>query len=451
MDTGRRYYSMEWLEKQVEQMAYQKLNKLQLRLKDNEGIRYESTVAPQFVDRIGGFWTEEEIQSLIDYAKEFNIEVIPEIDFPGHSEQDGDYFDDSWRLASGGRTLDFTKQEVRDYMASIYEEAFNLFESDTVHMGGDEYFQTKLYDDPDKKLDKWAQEVTGNPNANDKDAFKLFFNEIAKPYLDAGKRVLIWNDNLYGINEDSVVDLDKRIVIDYWSSGLYGSSRVNSAIAAGYQVMGSPMPLYHDLWPENGKLDTPNPGILHGSWYKNTFGSGVGSMDIPFNNQMLGQMFPIWDDAHGYVPENILTRTLFPRLSIFSNIIWGGNRTSDKKNKLNYSNTERLVYQIGAVREEGFEDINLEYTPYDVENIIKIVKDNALKLYTEDNSIQEKYDALVSKINELETASGVSLRNGFNDESGNDKQSRTDIVNDLLYDFENLLHKEPTYGNVVVK
>ena len=45
VDSGRRYYSIQWLKDQIEQMAYYKQNILQLRLKDNEGIRYDSKIA----------------------------------------------------------------------------------------------------------------------------------------------------------------------------------------------------------------------------------------------------------------------------------------------------------------------------------------------------------------------------------------------------------------------
>ncbi|MCB5642089.1 family 20 glycosylhydrolase, partial [Bifidobacterium animalis] len=92
-----------------------KQNILQLRLKDNEGIRYDSKIAADFVDRKSGFWTQEEVDELVSYAAKFNIEVIPEIDFPGHAEQEAN-FHSGWCIPGSTKALDFSKQEVREYM-----------------------------------------------------------------------------------------------------------------------------------------------------------------------------------------------------------------------------------------------------------------------------------------------------------------------------------------------
>ena len=138
VDSGRRYYSIQWLKDQIEQMAYYKQNILQLRLKDNEGIRYDSKIAADFVDRKGGFWTQEEVDELVSYAAKFNIEVIPEIDFPGHAEQEAN-FHSGWCIPGSTKALDFSKQEVREYMISVYKEAADFFHAKTIHIGGDEY------------------------------------------------------------------------------------------------------------------------------------------------------------------------------------------------------------------------------------------------------------------------------------------------------------------------
>lgn len=445
VDTGRRYYTIDWLKNQVEQMAYQKLNKLQLRLKDNEGIRYDSKVAPQFVDTAGGFWTKEEVKELVHFAREFEIEVIPEIDFPGHSEQDGVYFPKEWLLhpdQSDSRALDFSLPQVREYMADVYKEAFDLFESDIVHMGADEYFQTKNLGSTEK-LAQWAKDETGNSSATAKDAYKLFFNELAKPYLDEGKTVLLWNDNIDDLLGPAV-ELDKRITIDYWASTFYSSISVDEALENGYQIMGSAANLYHDLWPENDKLDRPLPRFLYNSWTQNTYSTGWGYKNIAPNKLSLGQMFPIWDDAHGYVPEYILTRTLFTRLGIFSNLMWGADKDDNGAKKLNFEEIERLIYNLGSVKDEGFEQVRMDYTEGDVEFIVGTIK-AALELV----DVENLDDTQKEKVKDLELTIS-NLEDGVSTRSIEDATTY-EIIFDLIHQYENINSKEKTYVPVKVE
>ena len=141
------------------------------------------------------------------------------MDFPGHSEQEANYHEE-WKITPNSSALDFTKPEVQEYMFAIYQEAANMFHADTIHIGGDEYFQSKYPGgEADKILSQWAQEQSGNSEANQYDALKLFFNQAAKPFLDKGINVLVWNDNIFSF--DSAVDLDDRIVVDVWAGDIW--------------------------------------------------------------------------------------------------------------------------------------------------------------------------------------------------------------------------------------
>ncbi len=247
VDSGRRYYSIQWLKDQIEQMAYYKQNILQLRLKDNEGIRYDSKIAADFVDRKGGFWTQEEVDELVSYAAKFNIEVIPEIDFPGHAEQEAN-FHSGWCIPGSTKALDFSKQEVREYMISVYKEAADFFHAKTIHIGGDEYFQSGYTTAGKTVLQEWARQVTGNEAATDHDAIKLFFNEAGDELIKQNLKVLVWNDNIFDLG--GIVPLDSRLIVDFWAGGMYGSIKASTTANAGYTIMSSSSSNYHDLWPQ---------------------------------------------------------------------------------------------------------------------------------------------------------------------------------------------------------
>lgn len=420
VDSGRRYYSIDWLKEAVDQMAELKLNKLQLRLKDNEGIRYQSDVAPQFSDTDGRAWSKNDIRSLVNYARKYNIEVIPEIDFPGHSEQDGVYFDKSWLLSSKSNALDISNPEVRKYMANVYQEAFKLFDSKTVHIGGDEYFQTSGFADPDNKLAKWAQRQTKNPHATKYDAFKLFINEIAKPYLNQGKQVFVWNDNILDLN--STVKLDPRLVVDVWAGTIYDSITASNAVDNGYEVAGSASDLYHDLWPDNDKIDRPLPKFLYEKWQSNSYSKGFDPHENLSATQMQkskGQFFPIWDDANGYAPEYVLSKTLYSRLPLFANNMWGSQEWVDRKDKPRYEEMERLIHYM-----EPESAKSVEYTNTDVNYIANTIKGKLRGMKTRSPIVKRK-------IIKLRIYVGKVLRH-------TQKADNNTKIYKMIHDFENL-------------
>lgn len=444
VDSGRRYYSIEWLKNEIEQMAYYKQNKLQLRLKDNEGIRYDSKVAAAMKDDKGGFWTQAEVTELVNYAKQFNIEVIPEIDFPGHAEQDAFYYkDQNWGLGGSTKALDFSKEEVRKYMIDVYKEAVKFFDADTIHIGGDEFFQSGYTNEGKNILTAWAQDKTGNASANDYDALKLFFNEASEALKKEypGINVIVWNDNMKDLGE--VVPLNKDIIVDFWAGGIYGSIIASDTANAGYQIMSSSSSNYHDLWPQQNqnKLDRPAPENLYNNFNRYLYSKSAFS--YPFYNvdetltdnleMSLGQMFPIWDDAHGYVPEYILSRTLFPRYGGFALKTWG----AEFEKGMTYKEFERVLFAIGSPRNDLFTQSKINYNKSDLDLVITVVEE-AMKLYksAENDNVKE----LQSLIANVKDNTIKYCKEGF----------YTDVINEIIYKYENLNYVANT-GKVIVE
>src|SRR5699024_1790265 len=90
VDSGRRYYSIDWLKDQVKDLAYTHMNTMVLRVKDGQGLRVESEVFPELVDDMpdGGHWTKAEIADLVAFADRFHVTIIPEFDMPAHASLD---------------------------------------------------------------------------------------------------------------------------------------------------------------------------------------------------------------------------------------------------------------------------------------------------------------------------------------------------------------------------
>lgn len=409
-------------------MAYYKQNILQLRLKDNEGIRYDSKIAADFVDRKGGFWTQEEVDELVSYAAKFNIEVIPEIDFPGHAEQEAN-FHSGWCIPGSTKALDFSKQEVREYMISVYKEAADFFHAKTIHIGGDEYFQSGYTTAGKTVLQEWARQVTGNEAATDHDAIKLFFNEAGDELIKQNLKVLVWNDNIFDLG--GIVPLDSRLIVDFWAGGMYGSIKASTTANAGYTIMSSSSSNYHDLWPQQGqsKLDRPLPKRTYEEFTRYHYSKSsyhYGNDEVLTENldKSLGQVFPIWDDAHGYVPEYILTRTLFPRYAGFALKTWG----AEYQKEMDYESFERLMYTLGSPRDDLFTQSKINYNKTDLDLVINKIETALADKTTTNTAVQENIDSLNAMISDVKANPANYQKDSF----------YTDIINDLIYNYENV-------------
>ncbi|MCI0515912.1 beta-N-acetylhexosaminidase, partial [candidate division KSB1 bacterium] len=172
-DVVRHFHNLDQLKRNIDNLARLKMNKFHLHLTDDQGWRLEIKSLPKLTEigawrvdhndklwwerpfpkpgekaTYGGFYTQEEMKALIQYARERNVEIIPEIDLPGHARAfmaaypevscDGAHYD----VASGGdeRNKDAcpAKEVTYQYAEKIFAEVAALFPSKYIHIGGDE-------------------------------------------------------------------------------------------------------------------------------------------------------------------------------------------------------------------------------------------------------------------------------------------------------------------------
>jgi hypothetical protein len=133
-DVGRDYIEFDELLHEIEKLSRYKINTFHWHLTDNQGWRLESKLYPQLNDesafsrKPGKYYTIEQAKALVKFAHQHGVEVIPEIDMPGHSE--------AFRKAMGHSML---TNKGLDEMKNIMAEAASTF-SDTkwIHIGTDE-------------------------------------------------------------------------------------------------------------------------------------------------------------------------------------------------------------------------------------------------------------------------------------------------------------------------
>ena len=146
LDESRHFFGKEQVMRMLDIMARYKLNRFHWHLSDNQGWRVEIKAFPQLTT-IGGigcntdanapakFYTQDEIREVIAYASERHIEVIPEIDMPGHASA---FVRTMPQLDGKHQTVNPAKEETFTVLKTIYQELANLFPGRYLHIGGDE-------------------------------------------------------------------------------------------------------------------------------------------------------------------------------------------------------------------------------------------------------------------------------------------------------------------------
>lgn len=151
IDVGRNFQSIELLKEQLDIMAKYKLNTFHWHLTDRPAWRVESKMYPELTDakyhrpsrNPGEFYTYDEIRDLIKYAADRKIQVIPEIDMPGHSDS---FIRSMGCKMESPKGMEILENILKEFFAEIPKEMAPIFHigSDEVKIKNREEFITKM-------------------------------------------------------------------------------------------------------------------------------------------------------------------------------------------------------------------------------------------------------------------------------------------------------------------
>ena len=241
LDVSRHFFTKAEVLTFIDDMARYKFNRFHWHLTDDQGWRIEikslpklttvgawraerkgkwsniTTPAKEEPKTYGGFYTQEEIKEVVAYAKARSIEIIPEIDIPGHSlamntaypflsttpnypfqVNAGDEFMD-WDGLNGHVTaridnsLDPSNETVYEYLDKIFGEIATLFPFEYIHMGGDENAKNNW----EKSANVQAlMKKEGLKNQNEVQSY--FVRRVQKIINSKGKKMMGWDEILEG-------------------------------------------------------------------------------------------------------------------------------------------------------------------------------------------------------------------------------------------------------------
>ncbi|MFI9510417.1 family 20 glycosylhydrolase [Nocardia sp. NPDC052566] len=336
LDVGREFMPLDVLRAQIRRMGDLKLNVLHLHLSDSFGFRLASERRPEIT--AAQHYSKQDIRDLIDYAARNQVEIVPEVDFPGHMNGIlAAYPELKLRSRDGtvsDAAVDLSDPRGYELMRDILEEFVPLFPGRYWHLGGDEFLlqgsRVATYDEF-PQLGSYARATYG-PQARPADVLLGLINWGADIVRAHGKRPRIWNDGLR-VGEATLA-LAPDIVIDYWSKGgtqleplpFFGSARTPAdLVAAGHDVRNATFaPTYYVTGGDIAKFNVP-PMAAYELWDPTVFVDGTRLPPEQLAHH-LGAGLLVWcDDPTAQTPQQISVSITMP-LAVQAQLTWRGAR-----------------------------------------------------------------------------------------------------------------------------
>lgn len=337
LDVSRHFFSVSEVKKILDLMAFYKLNKFHWHLTDDQGWRIEIKQFPKLTSigawrdstvighanslphqyekaKVGGFYTQEQIREIIHYASARSIEVIPEIEMPGHARaalaaypeysctgiQHGveglwGVFDDIY----------CSKKESIDFNKKILDEVIELFPSKYIHIGGDEAPKTRW-----KSCEKCQKVIKDNHLHNEHELQSYFIKQIDQYVVSKGKKIIGWDEILEG-------GLSENAIVMSWRGEIGGIE----AAKQKHEVIMSPSGYcYFDHYQSNSSTE---PLAIGGfTTLSKVYEFNPIPKDLPkeYHSYILGGQANVWTE---YITnDKHLEYMIFPRILAMAQVLW---------------------------------------------------------------------------------------------------------------------------------
>ncbi|CAH9065387.1 unnamed protein product [Cuscuta europaea] len=171
LDTSRHFLPIDMIKQVIESMAYAKLNVLHWHIIDEESFPLEVPTYPNLWK--GAYtkmerYTVEDAKDIVNFAKMRGINIMAEVDVPGHAESWGKGYPDLWPSPTCREPLDVSKNFTFDVVSGILADMRKIFPFELFHLGGDEVHTDCWNSTPHVK--QWLEDHNMTPN----DAYQYF-------------------------------------------------------------------------------------------------------------------------------------------------------------------------------------------------------------------------------------------------------------------------------------
>jgi len=355
LDCCRHFMSKDFVKRYIDLLAYHKFNTLHWHLTEDQAWRIEIKKYPELTKKgayrtyddgstYGGFYTQDDIKEVVQYAASRFINVVPEIEMPGHSTaaiscypeisctggpiEVGTFWGIYYDIFCAGNEKTF------EFLENVISEVVDLFPSKYIHIGGDEAPKNRWQNCPK------CQQRIKDENLKDEHELQSYFIKRMEKFINAkGKQIIGWDEILEG-------GLAPEATVQSWR-GVKGAI---DAAKQGHDVIVSPTSHCYFDYP----VDVTDLQKVY------SFDPVPPELTLDERKHVLGSEGNMWTE---YAPQELVDDRLFPRMLALAEVIWNypAERNYDEFNQRVQSHYNRL----------DLLDVNygLETKPFEIEKI----------------------------------------------------------------------------------
>jgi hexosaminidase len=374
LDVGRHFFTVPEVKRFIDLMAFYKYNRFHWHLTEDQGWRIEVKSRPKLTSvgawraespvmgnkqkgdgqPYGGFYTQDDIRTVVAYAEQRFITVVPEIEMPGHSSaavasypELGNSDIPGWKAPQVGtrwgvvhRTFS-PRDETFAFIGEVFDEILPLFPGEYVHIGGDEA--------PKDEWDKspFAQQLIKKNDLKDGHGLQSWFIKRVEGLLkERGKRLIGWDE----IQEGGLSPTATMMVWRDWKWATLALQHGNSVVMA---------PQSHTYFDYNQGTTPVNP------MFENFTGSLTIEKVYSFNpipdgltkeqgSNVLGAQGQVWTE-HIWSQAKVEYMT-WPRACALAEVAWSSNdgrSWEEFQKRLNHHLTLLDILQVNYRKADG--------------------------------------------------------------------------------------------------
>ncbi len=336
LDVARHFFPVSFIKKYIDLLALHKMNRFHWHLTEDQGWRIQINQYPKLTEvgawrdstlvghygsgtyddkRYGGFYTQEEIREVVEYAQKRHITIIPEIEMPGHAsaalaaypelgcEPQKDYqVKTTWGVFED---IFCPSEQTFTFLENVLTEVMELFPSKYIHIGGDEAPKTAW------ENSKLAQQVMEREGLETEEELQSYFITRIEEFLNKhGRQIIGWDEILEG-------GLAPNATVMSWR----GESGGIAAAQQGHNVIMTPnSTLYLDHYqaePETEPLAIGGFSTLEDVYNYNPVPDTLTPQQSEY---ILGAQGNVWTE---YMHSgNKVEYMAYPRAAALSEVVW---------------------------------------------------------------------------------------------------------------------------------
>ncbi len=226
LDVGRHFFPASFIKRYIDLMALHKMNYFHWHLTEDQGWRIEINKYPKLTEvgayrdetlvgharqrpqeydgeRYGGFYTQEEIKEVVEYAAQRYITVIPEIEMPGHSQAalaaypelgcTGGPYEVATRWGVYGEVFCAGNEQTFEFLENVLLEVIELFPGQYIHIGGDECPKVRW-----EECEKCQARIKEEGLADEHELQSYFIRRIEEFLIAHDRKLIGWDEILEG-------------------------------------------------------------------------------------------------------------------------------------------------------------------------------------------------------------------------------------------------------------